>query len=105
MITYRVKPFLGIPLTWVSEITQVKEDRLFVDEQRFGPYKMWHHQHLFKETGHGILMEDIIHYTLPFRPFSELMHGLLVKRQLNQIFDFRKQTLDRLFGTVSESDL
>lgn len=98
IITYRVRPLLGVPVTWVTEITHVDEGRLFVDEQRFGPYRFWHHQHLFREIPGGVEMQDIIHYALP--PGAGPMRPLLVTPKLESIFDHRRTVLEKMFGTL-----
>lgn len=98
LIRYIVKPLFGIPTTWVTEITHVQEPNFFVDEQRVGPYNMWHHQHHFTETPEGILMHDIVTYILPFGFLGDLVHPL-VKNKLNSIFDYRTTKIEQLFGT------
>lgn len=98
IITYKVKPMLGIPITWVTEITHIKEPYYFVDEQRFGPYRMWHHQHFFKEVDGGVEMEDVVNYVLPFGFLGNLAHSVFVNNQLQGIFDYRYETLEKLFG-------
>jgi ligand-binding SRPBCC domain-containing protein len=98
LIRYKVSPLMKVPLFWMTEITAVRRYRLFVDEQRKGPYKMWHHQHLFEENDQGVLMTDIVHYELPLGPLGSLAHGLVVKKQLKEIFDFRRQKVEELFG-------
>lgn len=100
IITYTVKPMFGIPISWVTEITHVDEPGYFVDEQRFGPYRMWHHEHTFKEIEDGVEMEDIVNYVLPFGIFGNIAHTLFVKKQLNDIFDYRYKKLEKLFGKV-----
>lgn len=97
IITYKVKPVLGIPFNWVTEITYVKEKNFFIDEQRFGPYKFWHHQHIFKEIGEGIEMEDIVSYALPFDPISRPLDNLIVGKKVKKIFEYRKEVLTKLF--------
>ncbi|MCG6912415.1 SRPBCC family protein [bacterium BMS3Abin03] len=97
IITYKVYPFLGIPSNWVTEITQVKEKNFFIDEQRFGPYKFWHHQHHFRESDKGIEMEDIVTYALPFDPLSRSVNNLLVGKKVKEIFDHREKVLSKLF--------
>ena len=97
IITYKVYPFAGIPSNWVTEITQLKEKKFFIDEQRFGPYKFWHHQHHFKEVNDGIEMEDIISYALPLDPFSRPINSLFVGKKVEEIFKFREQVLNTLF--------
>ena len=96
IITYRVRPLLGVPVTWVTEITHVDEPRLFVDEQRFGPYRFWHHQHLFREIPGGVEARDIVHYALP--PGGGAVRRALVAPRLRQIFSHRKDVLERTFG-------
>ena len=101
MIEYRVRPlpFLGIPITWLTEITGVREPFYFVDEQRVGPYRIWHHEHTFRDAGNGRTeIGDLVHYVLPFSPFSEIIHPLLVQPQLRQIFAFREKKVAELFG-------
>ena len=100
IINYKVHPILGIPLPWVTEITQVIENKYFVDEQRFGPYRMWHHQHLFKEIPGGVEARDIVDYIMPFGPLGSLVHSLFVSRQLNQIFEYRTKVLSEKFGLL-----
>lgn len=102
IVTYKVYPFLGIPSNWVTEIKNVKEKSLFIDEQRFGPYKFWHHQHHFKEIDEGVEMEDIVSYALPLDPFSRLLNNLLVGKKVEEIFSFRKSVLENLFKITRE---
>jgi len=97
--SYTITPFGLIRLGWITEITHVAEPFLFVDEQRFGPYRFWHHQHRFKESDGQVEMTDIVHYILPFAPFSRLIAGQ-VARQLETIFDFRHKTLQSMFATT-----
>lgn len=97
IITYKVYPFAGIPSNWVTEITQLKEKQFFIDEQRFGPYKFWHHQHHFKEVNDGIEMEDIISYALPLDPLSRPINSLFVGKKVEEIFEFREKVLNTLF--------
>ncbi len=98
IITYKVYPFLGIPSNWVTEITTVKEKIFFIDEQRFGPYKFWHHQHHFKETSSGVEMTDIVNYALPLDPISRVLNNILVGKKVEEIFEFRKGVLENLFN-------
>lgn len=100
IITYTVAPILNIPMTWVTEITHVEEPYFFIDEQRFGPYKFWHHQHKFEKIEGGVLASDIVHYVLPLDPLSRIAKRLIVENQLNEIFDFRSRYLAERFGTV-----
>ncbi len=100
IIQYRVKPFPFYSTKWVTEITHVMEGDYFVDEQRFGPYALWHHKHFLKEVKEGVLMEDIIDYKLPFGFLGALAHPFLVKSQLRKIFEYREEKLNALFGRV-----
>lgn len=97
VITYKVSPLLGIPLFWMTEITHVVPGKLFVDEQRKGPYKLWHHQHHFEENDKGVLMTDIVHYRLPYWFVGEMAHSLFIRKQLNSIFDFRTEVVKKVF--------
>jgi ligand-binding SRPBCC domain-containing protein len=98
LIEYRVRPLLGIPLTWVTKISHVEEPMLFVDMQIIGPYKIWHHEHHFKEIDGGIEMKDIVSYLLPFGFIGELFNPIIVRPRLNDIFNFRRTYLERSFG-------
>ena len=98
IIGYKVRPLLNLPLTWVSEITQIKKRKFFIDEQRRGPYKMWHHEHHFREVDGGVEIHDIISYELPLSPFSEPIHRLIVKKKLKEIFSFRETVAKQRFG-------
>jgi ligand-binding SRPBCC domain-containing protein len=104
IITHRVRPLLGIPINWVTEITHVDEPRLFVDEQRLGPYRFWHHQHHFKEVNGGVEIRDIVHYSPFVEPMGTLLNELIVKRQLKQIFDYRRRVLEETFGAIPSED-
>ncbi len=103
IIQYKVSPLPFYSTKWVSEITHVKEGEYFVDEQRFGPYALWHHKHFIKEINNGVEMEDIIDYKIPFGILGQLAHPILVKKQLQQIFSYREQKLIKLFGTIENS--
>ncbi|PHK30680.1 cell division inhibitor [Nostoc linckia z16] len=98
VIHYTVSPLMGIKMQWVTEITHVKDKAFFVDEQRFGPYRFWHHKHFLKEIPGGVEMEDIVHYKLPFGFLGDLAHPLLVKPKLEEIFAYRQKKLVELFG-------
>lgn len=102
IITYKVSPLLGIPLTWVTEITQVKEGEYFIDEQRIGPYHIWHHEHHFKQTERGVLMKDIVYYALPLGPLGSFAHTLFVRNQLSNIFNYRYEKIEQLFNKLTE---
>jgi ligand-binding SRPBCC domain-containing protein len=98
MIEYEVKPLLGIPMKWITEITHVDELKFFVDEQRKGPYKIWHHEHHFKQVENGIEMTDIVSYEIPFGILGKIAHPLVVKKKLTEIFDYRFQKVEEIFG-------
>ena len=100
IIEYIVTPVLGIKTKWVTEITHVQESKYFVDEQRFGPYALWHHKHFVKEIEGGVEMEDIVHYKLPLGFIGELAHPFLVKPKLDEIFSYRTKKLEELFGKM-----
>lgn len=98
MIRYRVRPLLGIAVTWVTEITHVEPGRFFVDEQRVGPYRMWHHEHHFRELpGDRVEITDRITYQLPFGWLSEPVHALIVRPQLARIFAYREKAVAQIF--------
>ncbi|WP_224491058.1 SRPBCC family protein [Robertkochia flava] len=99
IIKYVVKPFPWMPTKWVTEITHVNEGKYFVDEQRFGPYSLWHHKHFFRPVEGGVEMEDIVDYKLPLGILGRIMHSLVVRKQLNSIFSYREEKLIKLFGS------
>ena len=101
IIQYVVSPFPGFTTKWVSEITNVTAGEYFVDEQRFGPYALWHHKHFIREIEGGVEMEDIIDYKIPFGLLGQWMQPFLVKKQLQQIFAFREAKLEKLFGSLN----
>jgi len=101
IIQYTVRPLLNIPLKWVTEITHVVNENYFVDEQRFGPYSLWHHKHFLREIDGGIEMEDIIHYKIPLGFIGEFLNFLFIKNQLKEIFEYRKNKLIEIFGEIS----
>jgi ligand-binding SRPBCC domain-containing protein len=100
ILSYTVSPIFGLPVNWVTEITHLKEPEFFIDDQRLGPYKLWHHEHMFKEAGGGVEIHDLVHYALPLGPLGDIAHELVVKRQLKEIFDYRNEYLARKFGRV-----
>jgi len=103
IIQYIVTPIAGMKNTWVTEITHVDTHKYFVDEQRYGPYALWHHKHFVKEISGGVEMEDIIDYKLPFGVLGQLVHPILVKPKLKDIFIYRRKKLIELFGTHEDS--
>jgi ligand-binding SRPBCC domain-containing protein len=97
-IEYTVRPLLGIPTKWVTEITHIKDREYFVDEQRLGPYRIWHHQHHFRAVPSGVEMTDIVDYRLPLGPIGILMEKIWVGKAVREIFEFREKRLIELFG-------
>ena len=100
IITYTVKPVLGIPLFWMTEITHVEDRKFFVDEQRVGPYAIWHHQHHFKSVPGGVEMTDLVHYKVPLGILGDLANLLFVRSQLEGIFNYRWNKLEEVFGKM-----
>jgi ligand-binding SRPBCC domain-containing protein len=98
LIEYKVSPVLGIPLYWMTEITHVETNRYFVDEQRFGPYSLWHHQHHFREVEGGVEMTDIVHYRIPLGILGDFANWLFVGKKLKGIFEHRKTSVEEYFG-------
>lgn len=101
MIRYKVSPLLNIPLTWVTEITHVKPQHYFVDEQRKGPYAIWHHEHWFEPTDNGVLMKDFVTYSPPLGFLGNMANTLFIRKKLHDIFMFRKESLEREFGSLN----
>ncbi|SIS58902.1 SRPBCC family protein [Salimicrobium flavidum] len=95
--TYRLQPVFGITLKWVTEITHMEENKYFIDEQRHGPYRFWHHQHHFKEIENGVEMTDIVHYALPYAMIGRLAHRINIEKKLNEIFKYRHQKVEEIF--------
>jgi ligand-binding SRPBCC domain-containing protein len=98
IITYKVSPLLGIKINWMTEITTVKQNEYFIDEQRFGPYSLWHHRHHFYEIDGGVKMIDEVNYKLPFGFIGSIAHALFIKKKLQSIFDYREKVLLEMFG-------
>ena len=101
IIQYTVSPVLGIKIKWVTEITQVIRNSYFIDEQRFGPYSFWHHKHFIKEIDNGILMDDVIHYKIPFGLIGKIFNKIYVQNKLDKIFKYRENKLNEIFGNYS----
>jgi ligand-binding SRPBCC domain-containing protein len=105
IISYKVSPLLGIKMHWLTEITQVKKKEFFIDEQRIGPYRMWHHQHHLIPIKNGVLMRDIVTYVPPFGWIGVLANKWMIRKKLNQIFDYRENKVNQIFGSFQpESD-
>jgi ligand-binding SRPBCC domain-containing protein len=103
VMTYKVKPVLGIPMFWMTEITHVMDRKFFVDEQRFGPYALWHHQHHFREIHGGVEMTDLVHYKVPGWIIGDLANTLFIRKKLEEIFSFRRKKVEELFGVFQTS--
>jgi ligand-binding SRPBCC domain-containing protein len=101
IITYKIAPVLGIKMNWMTEITHVKEGEYFVDEERFGPFALWHHQHHFKAIKGGVLMNDILYYAIPLGFIGRLCNAVLVGKQIKQIFEYREKAIRKMFGEFS----
>ncbi|MBA0883194.1 SRPBCC family protein [Flavobacterium undicola] len=99
IIQYKVSPFLGIKLPWVTEITMVKEQSYFVDIQLFGPYALWHHKHFFEPTENGVKMTDLVHYALPLGFIGRIVNALIVKNKLKGIFEYRVKKVNEIFNS------
>ncbi len=97
IVCYKVSPLLGIKTTWVTEITHVKNQKYFVDEQQIGPYKLWHHQHFLEKTENGTLMTDIVSYQPPLGILGSVANQLIIKNKLKEIFDYRTKALNEIF--------
>ena len=98
IVEYTVKPLGPVPLAWVTEITHVREREFFVDEQRSGPYRLWHHEHHFRAITGGVEMSDIVSYALPFGPLGNVVDRLVVADRVRGIFRYRAQVLEDRFG-------
>jgi ligand-binding SRPBCC domain-containing protein len=99
-ITYKVSPVFGIKLNWVTEITQIREKHLFIDEQRHGPYKIWHHEHHFKEVKGGVEMHDILYYAIPLGMLGKIAGLLFINKKVRQIFEFREKRIKEMFPGI-----
>jgi len=102
IIAYKVSPFLGLKMTWVTEITHIREKAYFVDEQRVGPYSIWHHEHQIKSIDGGVLMTDIVSYKPPFGILGSIANELFIRKQLKAIFDYREKAVIDIFGSFKE---
>jgi ligand-binding SRPBCC domain-containing protein len=98
IITYKISPLLGIKMNWMTEITHVKEKEYFVDEQRFGPYALWHHQHHFKEVKGGVIMTDMVNYAIPYGFIGRIANSIFVKKKLRKVFEYRESVIGVVFG-------
>ncbi|MCF7825308.1 MAG: SRPBCC family protein [Candidatus Marinimicrobia bacterium] len=101
IVKYRVRPLFGIPTTWVTEITHVQAGKHFVDEQRIGPYKMWHHQHILEQQADGVLMKDIVSYQPPLGFLGAMANAIVIRSQLAKIFEYRTLALEKIFPRLT----
>ena len=99
IIRYKVNVLPMMTMHWVTEITHVREPFFFVDEQRVGPYTLWHHQHHFEEVPRGVMIIDEVNYAIPFGMLGRLANQLFVQREVNSIFDYRHKILEGMFST------
>ena len=97
IISYKVSPLLGIKMKWVTEIKHIKEKEYFIDEQRIGPYSMWHHQHKIKPIKDGVLMTDIVTYQPPLGFFGAFLNRAFIRKQLDKIFSYRESAIGNRF--------
>jgi ligand-binding SRPBCC domain-containing protein len=97
IITYKISPLFGIKMNWMTEITHVKEHEYFVDEQRFGPYALWHHQHHFKQVDGGVQMTDMVNYAIGYGFIGRVANRLIVAKKLKQVFEFREKVIKDMF--------
>jgi len=100
IIKYNVSPILGLNIKWVTEISHVEINKFFVDEQRFGPYKFWHHKHIFEVIDGGIKVIDILDYALPFGIIGKIFEPFLIRPKIEEIFSFREKKLVEIFGKI-----
>ena len=97
LISYTITPILGVKLDWTTEITHVKDGEYFIDEQRFGPYALWHHQHHFTEVKGGVMMTDIVNYAVGYGFIGRIANSLIVKKKLDEVFDYRETVIGGMF--------
>lgn len=102
IVAYKVQPFKGFSTEWVTEITHLEEGAYFVDEQRLGPYRLWHHQHLLEPISNGVLMKDIVSYVPPFGFLGAVANKLLIRKKLDGIFSYRQQAIVDIFGRIEQ---
>jgi ligand-binding SRPBCC domain-containing protein len=102
IIEYKVSPFAGIPLYWMTEISHVEDKKYFVDEQRYGPYSLWHHQHHFEIINDDVEMTDIVHYKIPFWFLGDIANAIVVRNKLKEIFEYRFKVVEEKFGKCSQ---
>ncbi|RRO25624.1 SRPBCC family protein [Flavobacteriaceae bacterium 14752] len=102
LIEYMVSPFKGFNTKWVTEITHVERLKYFVDIQLHGPYKLWHHKHFFTEVDDGVLVEDLVHYRVPFGLLGRALRPSVIQPKLDSIFEAREKNLESIFGIIKK---
>lgn len=102
LIEYTVQPLFGIPLYWMTEITHMIPNEYFIDEQRFGPYSLWHHQHHFKQISNAVEMTDIVHYKIPFWFIGDIANAIIVRKKLREIFEYRYRAIKEKYGMYKD---
>jgi len=100
IITYKISPLLGVKMNWMTEITHVKAGEYFVDEERFGPFALWHHEHHFKAIAGGVLMTDILNYAIPLGFIGRFANATIVSKRVKKIFEYREKAIREIFGEV-----
>lgn len=103
IISYMVSPILGIKTNWVTEITQIRDKEYFIDEQRVGPYALWHHQHIIEPIKNGVLMTDIVSYQPPLGILGAIANSFIIRNKLKEIFDYRTKAVNERFGIYKEN--
>lgn len=98
IIQYSVSPLPFYKTTWISEMNHIKKPHFFVDTQLEGPYKLWHHKHFLESTKNGTKITDVIHYQIPLGIIGKILHPILVKPKLEEIFKYRSQKINQLFN-------
>ncbi|MBA3649433.1 MAG: SRPBCC family protein [Chitinophagales bacterium] len=100
LINYTVSPLFNLPLNWTTEITAVQDHHYFIDEQRFGPFAFWQHQHFFEEINGSVLIKDAVHYRIPFGFIGDVVNEITVKKKVESIFNFRRKKLAELYPSA-----
>lgn len=101
LIKYKVNPFPFYRVKWITEITDVQPKTFFADNQKKGPFSLWHHEHKFTEVNGGVEMEDHVSYAVPFGFIGRIANSVAVSKQVNGIFEYRRKRVDILFPTHS----
>jgi ligand-binding SRPBCC domain-containing protein len=97
LISYKLSPFPFLRVRWTTEIKNVVPLKSFVDDQLFGPFALWHHQHFFKENNGGCEMIDEVSYALPFGLLGRAVNYFLIENQVKKIFKHREEAVSKIF--------